>query len=150
MLKRDCLSWLARIAACRAAGGCASFVTSDRPSRHRHPSSPCLSRLQVLIKYIDEVSACILDARSAAAALCTPVSRADKVKPGVQVPVLLGRVVLAPRFALDPAQGEKETNLPTSHLRSSLVAPLGPAIRRRWCVRWTRCLRSSLRRRWAW
>ncbi|KAL4435221.1 hypothetical protein ABPG77_001903 [Micractinium sp. CCAP 211/92] len=32
----------------------------------------------VLIKYIDEVSACILDARSAAAALCTPVSRADK------------------------------------------------------------------------
>lgn len=32
----------------------------------------------VLIKYIDEVSACILDARSAAAALCKPVSRAEK------------------------------------------------------------------------
>lgn len=32
----------------------------------------------VLIKYIDEVSACILDARSAAAALCKPVSHAEK------------------------------------------------------------------------
>lgn len=35
--------------------------------------------LQVLVQYIDEVQACILDARSAAASLCKPVPRAEKV-----------------------------------------------------------------------
>jgi hypothetical protein len=36
--------------------------------------------LQVLVKYIDEAQACILDARSAAASLCKPVSREEKVR----------------------------------------------------------------------
>ena len=38
--------------------------------------------MQVLVRYIDEVQACVLDARSAAAALCKPVPRAEKVGPG--------------------------------------------------------------------
>lgn len=36
------------------------------------------ARAQFLIKYIDQVTACIADAKSAAAALCTPVSRGEK------------------------------------------------------------------------
>ncbi len=43
---------------------------------HRHILS---MQMQVLVRYIDEVQACVLDARSAAAALCKPVPRAEKV-----------------------------------------------------------------------
>ena len=67
-----------------AGGSVASCVHANTSSFF---SSRCL---QVLVKYIDEAQACILDARSAAAALCKPVSREEKVPGGSGSAVALG------------------------------------------------------------
>ncbi|KAI3426052.1 hypothetical protein D9Q98_008020 [Chlorella vulgaris] len=59
------------------------FQADEARRRHveasaKHSGDALEQHCAVLVKYIDEVQACILDARSTAAALCKPVSRQEK------------------------------------------------------------------------